>query len=156
MVSPPWYVATERSTLSSDLHTTNHALQTKLAATKPDGPMLPAKITATKSASETTASTAMRARSLLSGCIPPPPNPHVWHGSSSGPVSLVDIWGKARPLAHLAPPATTPSDVHAPSESLALYISIINEEVLVVGISGVPSGLSSQKSPRKVHVRSNQ
>ena len=54
-VNAPVYSATLRSTHSSARQTDSHALQTKLAALNDDGPMLPHRMSATRSVSETTA-----------------------------------------------------------------------------------------------------
>eukprot|EP00966_Prymnesium_polylepis_P222634 5150305-Prymnesium_polylepis.2 len=64
-VRPDWYKAAPLSTLPSSLHACSHDLHTKLAATKLDGPTLPARMIATRSTSETTASTTARVRSAF-------------------------------------------------------------------------------------------
>eukprot|EP00966_Prymnesium_polylepis_P217561 5035373-Prymnesium_polylepis.2 len=64
-VNPPWYCAAPRSTLSSVLHTDSQPLDTRDAATKADGPMLPARMCATKSRSESTSRITACVRILL-------------------------------------------------------------------------------------------
>ena len=109
LITPPWYRAANRTTVSSERHTLCHSLHTREAATKVVGPMVPLKMCVTRSALDMTFAMAsmklMRraegATVRISGC------------SCLLLVSLT-----------LSTPALTSQNLHA-SQSLAMHAPVL-------------------------------